>query len=270
MVDGICGAKTVEQIELFQQHVLKFQKPDGLVQPEKATHKNLAFTVSNPPDQVQQPGNFYGKSKIDIERFLFLYSQQFQNSYNKAALKNLVVRIFQDAEITDLRWIAYMLATVRRECGAQMTPVTEIGKGRGKDYGNPVTVVDKVTMKEKQNVYYGRGFVQITWDVNYKKVGEKIGMADQLYLNPELALDFETAYKIMSFGMRLGLFTGVGLPKFINGNRCDYVSARKIINGSDHAQEIANNALVFEKLLMASRLKNIYKSITGNEYANYV
>jgi hypothetical protein len=70
--------------------------------------------------------------------------------------------------------------------------------------------------------------------------------------------------------MRLGLFTGVGLAKFINGKRCDYVSARKIINGNDHAHEIANNALVFEKLLMASRLKNIYKSITGNEYANYV
>ena len=151
-----------------------------------------------------------------------------------------------------------------------MMRVTEIGKGRGKDYEDPITVVDKATMKAKQNIYYGRGFVQINWDVNYKKVGEKIGLGDKLYLNPKLALDFEIAYKIMPFGMRLGLFTGVGLAKFIAGNKCDYASARRIINGTDHAHEIASNALVFERLLMASRLKNIYKSITGNEYANYV
>lgn len=94
-----------------------------------------------------------------------------------------------------------MLATVKRECGAKMLPVAEIGKGRGKDYGEVIKVKDPASGQEKENVYYGRGLVQITWENNYKKVGREIGLGDKLFIDPDKALDFEVAYKVMSKGM---------------------------------------------------------------------
>jgi hypothetical protein len=60
------------------------------------------------------------------------------------------------------------------------------------------------------------------------------------------------AYKIMSLGMRQGSFTGVGLSKYINADKCDYVNARRIINGTDKAQTIAGYATKFESILRAS------------------
>src|SRR5262249_13402625 len=52
-------------------------------------------------------------------------------------------------------------------------------------------------------------------------------------------LDPPISYDIMSFGMRNGSFTGVGLGNFINGSQCDYLNARQIVNGLDHAELIA-------------------------------
>lgn len=271
LADGLCGKKTCEQIALFQKEVLKFVRPDGLVQPDKNTHRQLLSHADNNFIQREKAAaTYYQKTKIDIERFLYLYHEQFPSESNSAELRKLTNRLFLDAEVTDVRWIAYMLATVKRECGAKMAPVREIGRGRGKRYDITIKVTDPATKQEKENVYYGRGFVQITWDYNYKKIGKEIGLGDQLYLNPDKTLEFETAYKIMSTGMRQGLFTGVRLAQYISGTTCDFVSARKIINGNDHAQEIAKNAVIFEEFLMAARLKYIYKAITGNEYANYV
>lgn len=271
VADGLCGRKTCEQIKLFQKEVLKFSHPDGLIQPNKNTHQRLLSCIDADLSRKENAAAaFYQKVKIDVDRFLLLYGEQFPSESNSAALKKLTTRIFSDAEVTDIRWVAYMLATVKRECGIKMSPVKEIGKGRGKDYGEAIKVKDPLSGKEKENIYFGRGFVQITWENNYKKVGKEIGMGDDLFIDPDKALEFETAYKIMSKGMRDGLFTGTRLIQYISGTACDYVSARKIINGSDHAQEIAKNAVVFEEFLMAARLKNVYRAITGNEYANYV
>jgi predicted chitinase len=89
----------------------------------------------------------------------------------------------------------------------------------------------------KGQVYYGRGYVQLTWAVNYAKMAALTGC--DLVGHPELALDPKIAALIMFEGMRGGLFTGVGLPKFFN-DRDDWpVNARRIINGTDHAEDIA-------------------------------
>jgi hypothetical protein len=51
--------------------------------------------------------------------------------------------------------------------------------------------------------------------------------------------------------MRRGLFTGVKLATFINAEKCDYVNARKIINGLDKAELIAGYAEKIEAILRA-------------------
>jgi hypothetical protein len=45
--------------------------------------------------------------------------------------------------------------------------------------------------------------------------------------------------------MQCGMFTGVGLDRFFNDQREDYINARKIVNGLDRAELIAGYAQKF-------------------------
>lgn len=180
--------------------------------------------------------------KIDKDKFLWLYQEQEFKPLEGAKEKglcDLLGFIEKDDKITDLRWVAYMLATTFHECAGTWQPISEYGKGKGLKYGSP----DPVTGK----TYYGRGYVQLTWKDNYLTMGKILDV--DLVNNPDLAMKPEIAYGIMTWGMRKGMFTGVGLPKYINGEKCDYVAARKIINGTDKAELIAGYAVKFEKIL---------------------
>jgi hypothetical protein len=163
-------------------------------------------------------------------------------------LSALLECMVEDPDLDDNRWAAYMLATVRLECAGRWLPVEEIGKGKGQPYGVPVTVVDS-DGTTFVNTYYGRGYVQLTWKANYQTMGQKLGLGNLLVLHPEHALEPQTAYKIMSLGMRQGLFTGKELGDYINDATCDYFNARRIINRLDQAATIQGYAEEFESLL---------------------
>jgi putative chitinase len=132
----------------------------------------------------------------------------------------------------DDRWLAYMLATAHHETDRTMQPIEEYGKGKGKKYGIP----DPVTGK----VYYGRGFVQLTWNYNYKTLGKALNV--DLYRKPELALNLNIATQVMFYGMINGTFTGRRLGRYFNTTSEDWVNARRIINGTDKANLIAGYA----------------------------
>lgn len=155
-----------------------------------------------------------------------------------------------DTQITDIRWLAYMLATVKHECADRWKAIEEFGKGKGRKYGSPVTVTDPATGESFTNVYYGRGYVQLTWKDNYESMGRQLN--NRLLYEPRLALDADVAYRIMSLGMRKGSFTGKKLADYIGGGKADYVNARKIINGLDQADRIAGYATKLEAILRAS------------------
>lgn len=167
-------------------------------------------------------------------------------------LVSLLERLAADAAITDARWAAYMLATVKHECANRWQPIEEYGKGRDRRYGRPEAVRDPATGLVRQNRYYGRGYVQLTWRYNYQKMGRELGRGDALEIDPDLALDPAIAYRIMSIGMRKGYFTGKRLDQYINAGGADYLGARRIINGSDQAERIAGYALEMETVLLAS------------------
>jgi uncharacterized protein YraI len=190
---------------------------------------------------------------IDRQKFFAAYAAAFgaiTKPERRAGLDALLGAAEGDPQITDLRWLAYMLATVKHECADRWLPIEEFGKGQGRPYGKPVTVTDPATGKQFTNAYYGRGYVQLTWVDNYRAFGSKLN--NRLLYEPQLALDDVVAYKIMSLGMRQGSFTGVGLSKYINAGKCDYVNARRIINGTDQAQTIAGYATKLEAILRAS------------------
>lgn len=154
---------------------------------------------------------------------------------------------FEGDNWKDLRLISYVLATTAHESAWEFQPIKErrsrVGtKGRANQ--------DRYWLTG----FYGRGYVQITWRKNYEKLGKAIGV--NLAENPELALEKETAYQILVVGMLRGLFTGKKLSDFINKNECDYVGARRIVNGTDKAALIASYAQTFERILRASILSN--------------
>ena len=141
----------------------------------------------------------------------------------------------------DTRMLAYLLATCWHETAKTMQPIVEYGKGKGRPYGQKLKMSGKPYELPNQ-LYYGRGFVQLTWFENYDKAGQKLGV--DLLNNPELALNLKVATVILFNGMIEGWFTGKKLKDYIN-SKTDYIGARKIINGTDKASLIASYANAF-------------------------
>lgn len=152
--------------------------------------------------------------------------------------RDCVHKIFHKAielHITDLRMISYILATTHWETGAYQQryiyePVEEQGKGKGKSYGVP--------HKKTGKVYYGRGFVQLTWYDNYErftKILQRLGFDVDLINYPEQALLPEIATLILLIGMRDGKFTGKDLDDYFDPVKTDWYNARQIINSLDKA-----------------------------------
>lgn len=133
---------------------------------------------------------------------------------------------FTDA---DERWLAYMLATTHHETDRTMQPIREYGHGKGRPYGAPDP--------ETGLVYYGRGFVQLTWKRNYATMSDVVGV--DLVAQPDLALDLAIATCILLQGMTRGLFTGHALREYFHEATADWHRARRIINGLDQAARIA-------------------------------
>ena len=197
---------------------------------------------------------------MDKQKFLTLYQQKKYKTLPQRAqsdLQVLLAFISSDPALTSdtapvafapfksahhLRQAAYMLATAKHETAGTFAPIEEYGKGKGLPYGKP----DRKTGL----VYYGRGYVQLTWAKNYQTMGTVLGLP--LYTQPELALRYDVAYKIMSYGMTHGSFTGVGLSRYINDQKTDYANARKIINGTDRDKLIADYAVKFLDCLIAN------------------
>ena len=139
----------------------------------------------------------------------------------------------------DDRYLAYMFATVHHETDRQINGIEEYGKGKTRPYGKKIKM-SRLPYTTPDKLYYGRGFVQLTWYENYEKAGKKIGV--DLLNNPELALKVDNATQVMFMGMMEGWFTGKKLSDYFNGPKEDWINARRIINGTDKANLISNYA----------------------------
>jgi putative chitinase len=179
------------------------------------------------------------------------------NQSQVSGLDNLVGYIELDNDVTDVRWAAYMLATVKHECADTFQPITERGAKSYFDKYEPGTSIGKTlrnTVKGDGYLYRGRGYVQLTGRWNYQTMSANLGLTgeDDMILHPDNALHPELAYRIMSYGMRFGSFTGKKLNDYINASKCDYTNSRRIINGTDQAAKIKGYAINFESVLKSS------------------
>jgi putative chitinase len=167
---------------------------------------------------------------------------------------NEILDAWENSKLTDLRWLAYILATPAIETGMRYEPIIEAG---GTTYftklydvlgRNPTRARSMGNTKPGDGAKYrGRGFVQITWKKNYAKyqpIIKKLFDVDILN-DPDKAMIPEVAAFIMIDGMSKGLFTGKKLSDYFNAKTTDWYNARRIVNGLDKADQIASIAKEF-------------------------
>jgi len=154
----------------------------------------------------------------------------------------------------DPRWLSYPLATSYHETSQKMWPIEEYGKGSGKPYGVP----DPTTGK----TYYGRGDVQLTWADNYKKATSKLKLsgAQDLYWNPEQALDPKISADVMFLGMQEGWFRSDSsgsqtLTRYFSSTKDDPFNAREIINGDKNTIPSWSNGVKIGNLIAGYHAK---------------
>jgi len=137
----------------------------------------------------------------------------------------------------DNRKLAYILATAWHESrlGELMSELSSGEQYEGRsDLGN-IYPGDGPKFK-------GGGLVQITGRANYAKYSDITGI--DLISNPQRVQEIDIAAFIMIHGMMKGSFTGVSLENYINQIDEDYFNARRVVNGTDKAQKIANEAKI--------------------------
>lgn len=190
-------------------------------------------------------------------RFLFdqaLFSLGYSRAFGKLTLQQInglhVLFAFMenDPRIDDLRKCAYILATVKWETAHTFQPINEFGSTDyfNRRYGPHTKVGQRLgnILEGDGARFHGRGYVQLTGRNNYKTFG--------LESNPDAAINPDIAYAVLVRGMTEGLF-GSRLGNFIVAGRpADYESARRSVNGTDHAADIATIAAKIESILTAS------------------
>jgi putative chitinase len=177
-------------------------------------------------------------------------------------------------KVNDPRHIAYILATPVIETGGTFQPIVEnlnySEQGLRNTFPKYFSAADaKAYARQPQKIanraygnrmgngsessgdgwrYRGRGYCQITGKDNYGKFSDLLGI--DLVANPDLALTDEVAGKIITIGMRDGIFTGKRLGDYFTSNGSDWVNARRIINGLDRANDIAGYGKKFYAALL--------------------
>lgn len=194
--------------------------------------------------------------KVDHGKFFAGYREVYgklsQDTVN--GLELLGRNMEDDPDLKDLRWAAYMLATVKHECANRWKPITEFGNKAYFEKYDPGTKIGKDlgnTLPGDGYRYRGRGYVQITGRNNYRRLSAELGLGpeENLEQDPDQTLRPMIAYRIMSHGMRKGSFTGKKLADYIQADACNYVDARRIINRLDKADLIAGYATTIEAIL---------------------
>jgi putative chitinase len=150
--------------------------------------------------------------------------------------ENLIIQEAQKQGVDNPNQLAYILATAKHESD-NFNTLEEYASGSAyegrQDLGN-----DQAGDGVK---YKGRGFVQLTGKNNFSAYADKTGL--DLVGNPDiLSQDKNLAAYVLVDGMKTGAFTGVKLDDYINSDHTNFTDARRIVNGTDRAGDIARLA----------------------------
>ncbi|MCF5765392.1 hypothetical protein K3H47_15775 [Aeromonas veronii] len=212
---------------------------------------------------VRNQNGFNIDRQYFFEKYKDFYPLSESQRRNISLMFDAIEQYYSDnVDSCNERKVAYMLATAKLETGDTFAPISEVG-GRNYFEGMYDYFLAKNEDRKKVAValgniqpgdgvkFHGRGFVQLTGRSNYDKAGNYLGV--DLLNSPELAKDQVIAGKIMCWGMENGIFTGRKLDQYFSASKADYYNARKIINGLDRAQDIADYAKNISTCILISR-----------------
>ena len=197
---------------------------------------------------------------VPLDRQFFFDTVQttlFKGSLTPAQIEGMNAIIdYWDANLAtaDRRWLAYILATAFHETAYTMQPVREtlatsdsraveiletaFASGRLSWVKTPYWRPD-----EDGKSWLGRGLVQLTHRRNYEAVSEVTGI--DLVAQPDRAMEMAPAVAILIEGMLRGSFTSHRLSDHLNEEKEDWVNARRIVNGTDRAEKLAEYGRAF-------------------------
>lgn len=162
---------------------------------------------------------------------------------------------------------AYGLATAYHEVDKTMQPIRERGSG-DKDHDGIDDWFEKYDTgrlaKELGNTpaadgdgakWRGRGYPQVTGAANYAKIDKALGLNGALIADPDLMLQPRIAAQGMVWALTNGAFTGKRLadylPRVGKAGTAQFTQARRTVNGTDRAADIASYAILFQQALIA-------------------
>lgn len=166
-------------------------------------------------------------------------------SQNQQAINDIIDE-WEAQRDDDLKRLAFILATARRESSGTWQPIREaprcsseecreraIGQllqkranARGKkprdNYAKPAANGQR---------YYGRGYIQLTGENNYRQADRRLGTGTSLYDNPDRVMEQKTAVSILVRGMLEGWFgNGKPLSYYLNETEANWLEARNNVN----------------------------------------
>lgn len=181
-------------------------------------------------------------------------SQSFVDSVNGLFQ---VFNEYNNIDATNPNYIAYMLGTAWLETAYTLQPIKELGSYKYLSYLDTGRIAARLGNTPEADGdgqrYAGRGYVQITGTDNYKKFSTILGI--DLLTYPDKALEPVTAAKILTIGCIHGVFTTKKLGDYIRlGNRTEFRNARRVVNGTDRASDIAIHAEKFLECVILIRV----------------
>lgn len=181
---------------------------------------------------------------------------------------NFILQSWEDHfwETTSIPQMCVVLATSYHETGHAMQPIAENGNAAYFTRMYDINGSRPDTARKYGNLlpgdgikYRGRGYVQLTWHVNYEKATKRLRelrlLDDEDFVrNPDLVMLPKFAVSILFIGMEEGWFTGRKLDAIVDDKidgdeHEDFLKSRAIINGKDRDELIAGYAMKYLAIL---------------------
>ncbi len=179
----------------------------------------------------------------------------------------LLIDTARNGGIKHPRRIAYLLATAHHASnfGKQLVEANPTPPGAGADRffdryepGTPLGAARGNTAPGDGERFRGRGFVHVAGRASYAAWSRRLGMPDRsvdgqavpfLIAHPEAMARPHVAAQTLVRGMRDGIFTGIALGYYVNDKKTDYFNARRVIDGTSQAREVAALAVVYQNAI---------------------